>query len=112
MRVLIADDGLGTATATALILAADGHEVRVVPIGFEGMGTGISFRPHVVLVDIKSQASHGYALARVVRAAAPANKVVAIVEKDVPYTPFGFDLILVKPFDHAILAQWMAQLQV
>ena len=74
-----------------MILAANGHEVRVVPIGFETMGTGISFSPHALLVDIKSHASHGYALARVVRTAAPANKIVAVVEKDVPYTPFGFD---------------------
>ena len=55
-------------TASAQLLAAQGHEVRIAYDGAEALAGGTEFRPEVAFLDIGMPKVHGYEVARRLRA--------------------------------------------
>ncbi|SAL79483.1 PAS/PAC sensor hybrid histidine kinase [Caballeronia peredens] len=103
-RVLLVDDSVDAATAMALLLEADGFDVRTAHEANEALAISDTFAPQIVLLDIGLPGMDGYRLAAEMRArAATAHALLIAVtgygqahdrqrSKDA-----GFDHHLVKP---------------
>jgi two-component system CheB/CheR fusion protein len=105
-RVLVVDDNVDTARATALLLEADGHAVETAHDGRKALDVARAFRPEVVLLDIGLPGMNGYAVARALRADAAlgAARLIAVSgygrESDRALArEAGFDEHVVKPVD-------------
>jgi len=71
-RVLVVDDNRDGADALALLLAADGYDVRTAYDGASAVAEAERFRPRVVLLDLGMPGLDGFATARQLRAVHPA----------------------------------------
>ncbi|BAN25841.1 hybrid sensor histidine kinase/response regulator [Caballeronia insecticola] len=103
-RVLLVDDSVDAATAMAMLLEADGFDVRTAHEANEALAISDIFAPQIVLLDIGLPGMDGYRLAAEMRArAATADALLIAVtgygqahdrqrSKDA-----GFDHHLVKP---------------
>ncbi|MDR7269982.1 PAS domain S-box-containing protein [Pelomonas saccharophila] len=111
-RVLLIDDNEDAAESLAMMLRADGHEVRT---GFgpqDALTLAAAWRPDVVLLDIGLPGMDGYEVARRLRAA-PAGaplRLVALTGYGQPEdiqrsAEAGFDGHLVKPVGLDALAK-------
>ncbi|SAK88958.1 histidine kinase [Caballeronia temeraria] len=67
-RVLLVDDSVDAATAMALLLEADGYDVRTAHDAAEALVLSESFLPQIVLLDIGLPGMDGYRLASEMRA--------------------------------------------
>jgi PAS domain S-box-containing protein len=67
-RVLLVDDSIDAATAMALLLEADGFDVRTAHDAHEALIVSETFAPQIVLLDIGLPGMDGYALAGEMRA--------------------------------------------
>ncbi len=114
VRVLVVDDNVDAAESIAMLLALEGHEVRSVHAAREALEAAMSFRPHVVLLDIGLPGMDGYEVARQLRSQQriESMRLVAITgygqQSDRARAhEAGFDQYLVKPVDpdalHAVL---------
>lgn len=112
VRVMIADDNLNHVTTTALLLGAEGYDVRGLPSGITLLEQFEAFRPHVVILDIEMPALTGYDVARALRKNAKATDVllIAVTAHNTQTDRFlsrlaGFDYHLAKPLDpNAVVA--------
>ncbi|MDR5739912.1 MULTISPECIES: response regulator [unclassified Caballeronia] len=66
-RVLLVDDSVDAATAMALLLEADGFDVRTAHEGAEALEIAEAFLPQIVLLDIGLPGMDGYRLAAEMR---------------------------------------------
>jgi CheY-like chemotaxis protein len=66
-RLLVVDDDAGAATMMQRLLAARGHDVRVVHRGAEALAAARAFAPDVVLLDIALGDGDGHDVARSLR---------------------------------------------
>ena len=101
-RVLLVDDNLDAATATAAILAQLGHEVCVAHSGAEALAVAARCAPSVAFLDIGLPDMDGYALAGALRRLSLAPRLVALTgygqQDDIGRAlDAGFDLHLTKP---------------
>jgi PAS domain S-box-containing protein len=67
-RVLLVDDSVDAATAMALLLEADGFDVRTAHDAHEALALSDAFAPQIVLLDIGLPGMDGYRLASELRA--------------------------------------------
>ena len=67
MRILIADDNRDAALSLVLLLDEEGHDVHSVHRGDQVLPAIRSFKPDIVLLDIKMPGQSGYEVARQIR---------------------------------------------
>ncbi len=104
-RILVVDDNVDAAESLRQLLELGGHEVHVVTSGRQAIEQFARIRPQVVLLDIGMPDMNGYDVARMLRAAAPTAKDLAIIglsgwgqQRDRELgRAAGFDEHLVKP---------------
>jgi CheY-like chemotaxis protein len=113
-RVLVVDDNLDAAQALAMLLAEDGHEVRVAADADTALGQLEVFTPEVALLDIGLPGMDGYELGRRLRRRLGAGLLLVAVtgygqQEDAERSRrAGFDRHLVKPVDVAELEALVA----
>jgi two-component system CheB/CheR fusion protein len=114
-RLLVVDDNLDAAESLALLLAAQGHEVRRAHSGPEALAVARDFVPEVILLDIGLPGMDGYEVARSVRGdrALRHCQVIAVTgygrdEDRRRSREAGFDHHLVKPVTLAALKAVLA----
>ena len=107
---MVVDDNRDAADSMAMMLEANGHEVRAVYDGREALAAFAEFCPHAALLDIGLPHVSGYELATQFRQHDARCTLVAIsgwgTERDKEQARrWGFDAHLTKPADpHAVMA--------
>jgi CheY-like chemotaxis protein/two-component sensor histidine kinase len=116
-RILIADDNEDAADSLALILRAEGHEVRVVFDGEAAFRVCGEFKPEVVFLDIGMPKLNGYEVARRVRSEAWGKPIQLAAltgwgqEDDRRRSAeAGFNTHFVKPVSSEALLKFLADL--
>ena len=117
LRVLVADDNRDTVHTLAVLLRAEGHEVRAAYNGADVMRIARLHRFDALILDIEMPEMSGYAIAqelRILHYGTHAPLLVAISgkwtnrsEKLLAHT-VGFDHHFEKPCDPNILLQLLA----
>ncbi|HUR20001.1 MAG TPA: ATP-binding protein [Vicinamibacterales bacterium] len=116
-RILVVDDNEDSAECLALLLRAQGHQVRTANNGVEAVDAAIGFEPDAVLLDIGLPRLNGYEVAARIRALPFGNRVLLVAltgwgqEADRHRAAAsGFDVHLVKPADQRTLNKLIARL--
>ena len=114
-RVLVVDDNRDAAESLEMLLEFEGHEIYRAYDGADAVKTAERVRPDVILMDIGLPIVNGYEACRRIRAHAWGEAIVMVAitgwaqEDDREQSrAAGFDLHLVKPFDHAELLRVVA----
>jgi len=110
------DDNEDSAECLALLLRAQGHQVRTAHDGLEAVRAAIGFEPDAVLLDIGLPRLNGYEVAARIRALPFGSRVLLIAltgwgqdaDRD-RATDAGFDVHLVKPADQRTLNKLIAR---
>jgi len=107
-KILIVDDNEGLRTTLSTFLAAGGFMVTAVPDGIEGMGAVESWKPDLVILDLKMPGKEGWEVMRELRENPGTEDLPVILltaVKDEQSKVLGFrsgaDDYLEKPF-HAL----------
>ena len=116
VRVLVVDDNVDSARATAKILARNGYDVQVAYDGPSAVENAILHQPAFVFLDIGLPGMNGYEVAERLRQE-PGFKEVMLVavsgygeEGDRRRSrEAGFDQHLVKPVDPIVLLKLMRE---
>jgi signal transduction histidine kinase len=109
-RLLLVDDNVDAVESLAILLKADGHDVRVAHDGAGALALIESFRPDLVVLDIGLPGMNGYEIAQRIRARPElgAPTLVALTgygqqEDRKRARAAGFDHHFIKPADvHAL----------
>lgn len=111
-RILLIDDNEDAAESLALMLSADGHEVRTGFTAADALTMAVGWRPDIMLLDIGLPHMDGYEVARRLRADPSAGpmRLVALTGYGRPEdlrrsAQAGFDGHLVKPVAMEALAE-------
>jgi PAS domain S-box-containing protein len=67
LRLLLVDDSVDAATLLAMVLEADGYDVRVAHEGKQALEVAAQFEPEIVLLDLGLPGMDGFQLAREMR---------------------------------------------
>lgn len=116
-RVLVVDDNRDSADMLALLLESHAHEVRQAHDGMKAVEIVTEWRPDVVLLDIGLPRLNGYQVAERIRANAPFQPfLVALTgwgqeEDRRKAEQAGFNAHLLKPFDHDVVIDLIADLR-
>ncbi|HVL56400.1 MAG TPA: ATP-binding protein, partial [Burkholderiaceae bacterium] len=109
-RILIVDDNQDAADTLAILLQAEGHEVRTWYSGDGALAQAREFKPHVALLDIGLPGVDGHTLAQALRADSAMHKTLLIAlsgygqrEDKERSRAAGFAEHLVKPIDPKVL---------
>ncbi len=115
-RILVVDDNKDSAESLAILLRLTGHEAHTAFDGDEAVERAAALRPDVVLLDIGLPVISGYDAARQIRAQPWGKHMVLVAmtgwghdEDRQKSREAGFDAHLVKPVEHAVLAQLLAE---
>ena len=117
IRILIIEDGRDNATSLAILLRAQGAEVRCAYSGGEGLEQAQRFSPAVILIDIGLPDMNGFEVARRIKEQNHRALLIACTGFSDPDTErrareAGFAERLVKPIDldqlHALVTQHVA----
>ena len=114
-RVLVVDDDRDAAESLEMLLEFEGHEIYRAHDGADAVKTAERVRPDIILMDIGLPIVYGYEACRRIRAHAWGAAIVMVAitgwgqedDREQSRTA-GFDLHLVKPFDHAELLRVVA----
>jgi CheY-like chemotaxis protein len=105
-RILVVDDVEDAADSLRLLLAAEGHDVRIALSGHDALCIAADFKPEIAVLDLGMPVMDGYQLARRLREAFPVQflRLVALTGWDdrahrARATEAGFDLLQVKPIN-------------
>jgi CheY-like chemotaxis protein len=105
-RLLLVDDNVDAVESLAVLLTADGHEVRTAHDGAGALALIESFRPDLVVLDIGLPGMNGYEVAQRIRARPElgAPTLVALTgygqqEDRKRARAAGFDHHFIKPAD-------------
>jgi CheY-like chemotaxis protein len=117
MRVLVVDDDYHVANSTAVVLAMDGYEVRVVSTGQATLEMVPGFHPQVVLLDIGLKGMDGFETAQRLRQL-PEGRDLCLVavtgygdEKTrARAMASGYDHFLVKPVTYKTLSALLTKI--
>jgi two-component system CheB/CheR fusion protein len=112
----VVEDNHDAADSLHLLLTLLGHDVRVAYTGPEGVEVAAAWRPDIIISDIGLPGLDGYGVAREVRRhpATARACLIAITgygsEDDRRRAhEHGFDHLLTKPADPAVLQQLLGQ---
>ena len=102
--MLIVDDNRDAADSLAMLLQFEGRQTLCVYSGEEAIEQLAAFDPQLVLLDIGLPGIDGYEVARRLKAAVPALRVIALsgygqLEDRQRSAAAGFDAHLIKPID-------------
>ena len=78
LQILVADDNQDAADSLAMILQAEGHDVRAAYDGQEALNIALATRPHVAILDLGMPRLDGLFVAEAIRRAAPATLLLAL----------------------------------
>lgn len=115
-RVLVVEDNQDAAQALAMLLRASGHAVATASSGDEGLEAARSFRPDVVISDVRLPGGiDGFELARRIKSDPSLRDVLLVAmsgltepEPRESARSAGFDHYLAKPADPAELLRLLA----
>jgi len=114
-RLLLVDDNVDAVESLAVLLRADGHDVRIAHDGASALALIESFRPHLVVLDIGLPGMNGYEVAQRIRARPElgAPMLVALTgygqqEDRKRARAAGFDHHFIKPADVSALQRLLA----
>jgi len=117
-RLLLVDDNVDAVQSLAMLLSADGHDVRTAHDGVGALDLVQSFHPDVVVLDIGLPGMDGYEVAQRIRAGANGAPptLVALTgygqqEDRQRAREAGFDHHFIKPADIAALQAAFAGVQ-
>ena len=116
-RVLLVEDNVPLAEATAEFLRSEGLEVRVVSTGGDALISVVEFRPDIVLCDLRLPDMLGFELAVVLRQNSATRKALFVIhtafrETDIESANVReVDLVLSKPMDHEKLERLLKSWQ-
>lgn len=113
-RILIVDDNVDAADSLAMVLSQSGHSAEAVFTPSEALRRAATFDPEVILLDIGLPGMDGYEVAKHIRAAGSAARLVALTgygqPEDIRRTrAAGFDAHLVKPVDLVTLMRELTE---
>jgi CheY-like chemotaxis protein/anti-sigma regulatory factor (Ser/Thr protein kinase) len=115
LRVLVVDDNKDAAESLAVLLEANGHDVKAVHDGLSALEAARDYRPNLILLDIGLPGMNGFEVARKVRKELELGKVVLVAmtgygqETDKQRSQeAGFDHHLVKPADFSEVKKILA----
>src|SRR5262249_6580416 len=112
-KILVVDDNSDSADATALLLEADGHQVRAAYDGPSAIEAARALKPELALVDIGLPGMDGYQVAARLKELIPGIRLAAfsgwrIDPGDSRARDAGFDALFVKPLDVDRLTRYIA----
>jgi two-component system, chemotaxis family, CheB/CheR fusion protein len=116
LRIVVVEDNQDIRDTLEDLLRLDGHEVISAKEGISGAERIVEYCPDVAIVDVGLPGMDGYAVAKAVRAARGQNiRLIALTgygrrEDRIEAAQAGFDRHLVKPIDHEVLSQALAEL--
>ena len=107
-RILVVDDVEDAADSLRLLLASEGHAVRIALSGRDALSVAADFKPEIAVLDLGMPVMDGYQLARHLREALP-NQYLCLIaltgwddrEHRIRAKEAGFDLFQVKPINPA-----------
>ena len=109
------DDNVDAAESLAVLLKANGHEVRAVHDGPSALEAAREYHPNLILLDIGLPGMNGFEVAKKVREELELGNVVLVAmtgygqESDKQRSQeAGFDHHLVKPADFSTVQQILA----
>jgi CheY-like chemotaxis protein len=117
LRVLVVDDIEDNRESLGMLVQSWGHEVRLAHDGLSALEVFVSFRPHVVLLDIGLPGMDGWQVAEQIRSHhGGVTLLVAVTgygqEGDrVRSREAGIDIHLVKPVRPAKVQRLLAEAQ-
>ena len=119
LRILVVEDNADSALSQAIILRLSGHEVEVAHDGPMALALAKKQAPDVVLLDIGLPGIDGWAVAKLLKEQAPAEKspfFIAITgfgqKQDIRHSrEIGIDLHLLKPVDPQYLSSILRRFQ-
>lgn len=109
-KILIVDDEVGIVDEIRDFLTEEGYEVQTADTVKAGIAMVTSFRPDVLIVDMKLPDASGIDVLRVCRAELPNTKTLVVtgyVDQKVmdEAENMGRDMFLQKPFDLVTLIE-------
>jgi CheY-like chemotaxis protein len=116
--ILVVEDNADAREALRVLLELEGHLVEAVADGAQAVDYARAKDPDVALVDIGLPGLDGFEVARRIRTVRPRRPVlIALTGYGQPEdrqraTEAGFDSLLVKPVDPAILADLLVKLEI
>jgi PAS domain S-box-containing protein len=118
-RILVVDDNVDAATSLALLLRANGHEVKVAHNGSQALDIGEDFHPNTVLMDIGMPVMDGITACEHMRERPWGHDILIVAisgwgqEQDRKRSSkAGFDEHLVKPVDRGTLEGLLQRVRV
>ena len=116
VRILVIDDNMDSANTLARLLSRQGHDVRTVYDGPAAIEAAREHRPEFVLLDIGLPGMDGYQVATRLRQENEDSILIALSgyeqESDRERSrAAGFHHHLVKPVEHGILAELLANVR-
>jgi len=114
-KVLVVEDNHDAADALALLLEAEGHDVRSVYHAASALETASQFQPEVAILDIGLPGMDGYELAQRLREAIPKIVLIALSgwraePGDNRVRDAGFRHYITKPVEAEQLRKLLAQI--
>jgi CheY-like chemotaxis protein len=111
LRIVVVDDSRDTARMMQLLLRFQGHEVRLAFAGREAIKLVESFRPDVVLLDLRLPDMSGAEVIQKLRGRQgfETTAFVAVSGYDSDQIPPIFDGHFVKPVDHDALNEFLSR---
>lgn len=112
IRVLVVDDSVDAANGLAAVLSSADYDARAAYDGLGALQVAISFRPHLVLLDLEMPGMDGYATAHELRQLTPQDSQVLVAytansdsRSVAAAARAGFDLHVGKPCETRELLQ-------
>ena len=106
--ILVADDTPSIRNTLSILLAEEGHTVRLAANGEEALAEYAKCRPDMLLLDIMMPKKNGYRVLKQIRQNDPALPIIFLSAKGAPADVamglnLGSDDYLPKPFDRNVL---------
>jgi CheY-like chemotaxis protein len=112
MRILVVDDNRDTARMMQMLLRGEGYDVKLAFGGREAIELAESFRPDVVLLDLRLPDISGAEVIKELRGREgfETTAFVAVSGYDASRIPPIFEGHFVKPVDHDALNEFLSRL--